>query len=88
MMANVQEALHADLLACNQFDATNIVAEIGVPVLCILAKNDKMTPVKLGLKMSSAFKNSTCVEISQSGHMLPIEKPDEVNASIQKFLNL
>ena len=51
-----------------------------------IAQNDKMTPVKLGKKMSDAFKNSTYVEIAQSGHMLPIEKPDEVNASIQNFL--
>ena len=86
MMANAQDALHADLLACNQFDASNMATKIEVPVLCVLAQNDKMTPVKLGKKMSDAFKNSTCVEIAQSGHMLPIEKPDEVNASIQNFL--
>ena len=87
MMANAQDALPADLLACNQFDATNIAAEIEAPVLCILAQDDKMTPVKLGIKMSDSFKNSTCVTIAQSGHMLPIEKPDDVNSSIQKFLN-
>lgn len=87
MMANAQDALSADLLACNQFDANNIAAEIEVPVLCILAQDDKMTPVKLGIKMSDSFKNSMCVKIAQSGHMLPIEKPDDVNSSIQKFLN-
>ncbi len=87
MMANAQDALSADLLACNQFDANNIAAEIEVPVLCILAQDDKMTPIKLGIKMSDSFKNSMCVKIAQSGHMLPIEKPDDVNSSIQKFLN-
>ena len=57
-----------------------------MPVLCILAQSDKMTPIKLGIKMANAIKNAKYVEIAKSGHMIPLEKPDEVNSEILSFV--
>ncbi|MDC3311258.1 alpha/beta hydrolase [Alphaproteobacteria bacterium] len=86
MMANVQNALYLDLNACNQFDASEYAKQLNLPVLCIVAENDKMTPIKLGYKLAETIADSSLVKIAQSGHMIPIEKPDEVNTAIKNFL--
>ena len=86
MLSNKPEALNADLNACNQFDAGLIASTLDLPVLCILAQSDKMTPIKLGIKMANAIKNAKYVEIAKSGHMIPLEKPDEVNSEILSFV--
>ena len=86
MMSNTPKALNADLRACNLFDATNFASELDLPVLCILAKSDKMTPINLGIKMAHTIKDAKFVEIAKSGHMIPLEKPDEVNLEILNFI--
>ena len=70
----------------NLFDATNFASELDLPVLCILAKSDKMTPINLGIKMAHTIKDAKFVEIAKSGHMIPLEKPDEVNSEILNFI--
>lgn len=74
------------LNACNQFDASEYAKQLNLPVLCIVAENDKMTPIKLGYKLAETIADSSLVKIAQSGHMIPIEKPDEVNTAIKNFL--
>ncbi len=86
MMSNKPEALNADLNACNQFDASPIAPKLKLPVLCISSQSDKMTPVKLGIKMADTFKNAKYVEIGKSGHMIPLEKPNEINSEILSFV--
>ena len=86
MMSNTPKALNADLRACNLFDATKMASELDLPVLCILAKSDKMTPINLGIKMANTIKDAKFVEIAKSGHMIPLEKPDEVNLEILNFI--
>ena len=51
-----------------------------------LAKSDKMTPINLGIKMANTIKDAKFVEIVKSGHMIPLEKPDEVNLEILNFI--
>ena len=78
-----------DLVACDKFDLLAEYKEgkiaVDVPVLCIVGKDDIMTPPKY-----SAFFEKTIgarvVEIEDAGHMVMLEKPEEVNRAILEFV--
>lgn len=53
--------------------------------ITILAHQDKMTPIKARRALAAAT-NAEVIEIPHSGHMMPNEAPDEVNAAMKDFL--
>lgn len=81
------EIAHGDFRACDRFDVTDRLAAIDVPVLVVTAEDDKLTPPKYGSALEKNIKNSTRVHIFDAGHIVPIEKPDEVNTAIMTFLD-
>lgn len=87
MSANESGALYADLKACADYtNGAEAAATISVPSHAILAAQDKMTPIKQGRKMVAAIANCGVTEFAHSGHMMPSEIPDDVNAELLKFL--
>jgi pimeloyl-ACP methyl ester carboxylesterase len=87
MESNDNQALFADLSACNQYhDGPDAAAAIMCPSLAILASHDKMTPAKAGKKMADALENCTLQIIEDAGHFLPSERPYEVNKHLRAFL--
>lgn len=87
MDGNVDSALHADLKACAAYEKGPEAAKsVAVPSLCILAQRDKMTPIKAGRKLAETLASNTTIEIEGAGHMLPSEKPFEVNKALRAFL--
>lgn len=86
MAANETSALFADLSACAEYDGgAAAAAAIKCPCQCILAEKDKMTPLKAGLAMAEALKVNTPTIIEGAGHMLPSERPFEVNKALRAF---
>jgi pimeloyl-ACP methyl ester carboxylesterase len=87
MDMNEADALRTDLGACNDYKAgPKNAAKISQPALCILAGADRMTPVKFGQQMAASLANSRCEILPGAGHMLPAERPAEVNAALRRFL--
>ena len=87
MQINHDDALYADLYACQQFKTgPEAAASVGVPTLCVLAKADRMTPVKKGRELAAAIAGATLVELNDTGHMIPAEHPQELNRQISAFL--
>jgi len=76
-----------DFKACDSFDVINTLGLIQVPVLVLTASDDNVTPVKYGIFLEKNIKNAKLVNIEDAGHLSPIEKPHEVNRSIQDFLS-
>ena len=88
MASNDVNALHADLSACKAYGGgADAAAAVKVPTLVILAAADKMTPVKSGRAMAAAITGAELVEVVGAGHMLPAEKPLQVNHHITRFLS-
>jgi len=85
------EVMFRDFNACDKFDLLNEYKEgrvsVDVPVLCIVGKDDIMTPPKY-----SAFFEKTIgarvVEVEDAGHMVMLEKPEDVNKAISGFLDV
>jgi pimeloyl-ACP methyl ester carboxylesterase len=63
-------------------------AKINCPCQVILAGKDKMTPVKFGLEMAEALQVSDPVIVAGAGHMLPSERPVEVNKALRRFFEM
>ena len=86
MALNDNDALRADLHACNTYtNGPDAAKSITQPALCILAENDRMTPVKFGREMATTLNNAEMTIIAEAGHMLPAEHPAEVNAALRSF---
>jgi pimeloyl-ACP methyl ester carboxylesterase len=76
--------LFNDLSACNAYqDALAAAAQITVPTTFILGERDMMTPAKAGKALAAALPNSRTVVLQGAGHMMMVERPDELLAALQ-----
>lgn len=80
------ETLIGDFTACDKFDIMNRIGEIKVPTLVICGREDQMTPVKYSEYLKEHIGNSSLHVIEGAGHMVTVEKPDEVNRWIEEFV--
>ena len=76
--------LFNDLSACNTYqNALAAAAKISVPTTIILGERDMMTPAKAGKALAAALPNSRTVMLRGAGHMMMVERPDELLAALQ-----
>lgn len=81
-------ALPTDLRACAAYsNGDNAAQSIKCPTLCILADSDKMTPVKAGKALATMLANNELHILKNTGHMVPSERPREMNALMRAFLS-
>jgi len=89
MKQNHQGALASDLKACNAYNkGLESASKVLCPSLCILAEKDRMTPLKNGIKLAQSIKDCRTIVIKGAGHMLPPERPREVNEALRDFLKM
>lgn len=86
------EAAASGILA-NDLDASNdyantlqVAAKVRCPTLLLLGENDKMTPPTRAQPLAAALSDARIVIVEKVGHMVPLEKPAEVNEAITLFL--
>ncbi len=58
-----------------------------MPVLIVSAEDDQLTPPKYGLFLEKNIPGAVRCHVRDAGHFVPIEKPLELNAAIQSFLD-
>lgn len=75
-----------DFLCCDRFDVMERIPEITAPVLLLCGERDVMTPVKYSRYLADRIPGSRMVVIPGAGHMVFLEKPDEVNREIEAFV--
>jgi len=80
------EVTYNDFKICNGFDVLNKLNTIEIPCLIIVGKHDQLTPVKYSEYFRNNIKNSELHIISKAGHMVMLEKPNEVNQAIKNFV--
>jgi pimeloyl-ACP methyl ester carboxylesterase len=81
------EVAFGDFSACDRFDVIGRLSEIDVPVLVVTAADDQLTPPKYGDFLEKGIAGAARARIPEAGHMVPIEKPEEVNDAIRNFLD-
>jgi pimeloyl-ACP methyl ester carboxylesterase len=76
--------LFTDLTACNNYqNALAAAAGIKTPVTVILGERDMMTPARAGKALAAALPNARTVILPGAGHMMMVERPDEVLAALR-----
>ncbi len=76
----------ADLSACDKFDVTDKLAHISQPVVMICGSEDRLTPVKYSHYLAEKLPSGKVAVIDGAGHMVMIEKPEDVNRTIEAFI--
>jgi pimeloyl-ACP methyl ester carboxylesterase len=77
---------HAVAAMRDREDHTKNLASIAVPTLIIVGESDAITPPAMSQSMNQAIRNSTLVTIKSSGHMSPMEQPEQVSNAIRGFV--
>ena len=87
---NPARLLYTDLAACNAYRQGDAAAAVinrqQLPVLCVMALQDRMTPVKSSAALRQAMAHSQTVEISHCGHSMMAEQPEAILAALVQFL--
>lgn len=81
------EVTYTDFKICDGFDILNKLGNIEIPCLIIVGKQDQLTPVKYSEFSHDKIKNSALHIINKAGHMVMLEKPNEVNQAIKDYIN-
>lgn len=61
-------------------------ARLKLPTLLVYGDDDMATPVQYGRILHNLIAGSTLETISQAGHFVHLDEPEQVQAMIQKFL--
>ncbi len=86
-MKNDALTIFNDFTACDTFDLMGSLDAITVPTLVICGTADRFTPPKFSRYLAGNIAGASLELIADAGHMVMIEKPAEVNAAIEKFVN-
>jgi len=79
--------LYADLVACGEYlDGSEVAKTIDVPAQLILARKDRLTPVKAGMAFAEEL-NARVTVIERYGHMLPIEAPRQTLQKLRELIS-
>lgn len=81
------EVVLGDFEACDKFDSIKDIHRIGMPCLIICGSEDRLTPVKYSEYLNRNVSGSRLAVIQGAGHMVMMEKPNDVNEAIETFLN-
>lgn len=61
-------------------------AAIDVPTLVICGAEDKVTPPALSEELAALIPNAQLRLVAGAGHLLNLEKPEEFNAAVERFI--
>ena len=62
------------------------LARISAPVLFVTGSDDASTPPSLAQEMAGRLARARVAIVPRCGHWLTLEKPDEVNAELRRFV--
>lgn len=78
--------LHGDLIACDQFDVSQLLEQIRCPALVMCGTLDRMTPLRASQFLAAQIPHTQLVTIPDAGHMVMLEQPQTVAAGLSAFL--
>ena len=76
-----------DYLACQGFDIRRDLPTISAKTLVVCGDKDRMTPPRWSHYLQERIPGSELRFVKDSGHMLPLEKPEALAHVVQTFLS-
>ena len=86
MLATDSTVVQGDFVACDGFDVSRRLTEIGVPALILAGEKDKMTPLPLSQELAGGITNAELAILPNTGHMMLLEQPKESASLVAAFL--
>ena len=74
-------------LAAIRTDRRPDLPKIKCPTIVVCGRDDAATPLFLSEEMAKAILGSELIVIDQCGHLITMEKPQETNAILKKWLD-
>lgn len=74
-------------LAAIRVDRRPDLPRIKCPTIVVCGRDDAATPLFLSEEMAAAIGGSELIVIEQCGHLVTMEKPEETNATLRKWLS-
>ena len=74
-------------LAAIRADRRPDLPKISCPTIVVCGRDDAATPLFMSEEMVAAIKGSELIVVEQCGHLVTMEKPDETNAILRKWLS-
>jgi pimeloyl-ACP methyl ester carboxylesterase len=75
-----------EALAAVRVDRRPDLPKIKCPTVVVCGRDDAATPLFMSEEIAAAIKGSELVVIEQCGHLITMEKPDETNAILRRWL--
>lgn len=66
-------------------DSTDVLETLDVPSLVLVGEHDKFTPPDVAAKLAVTLKHATSERIEDSGHLPPVEQPEEFRARLERW---
>jgi pimeloyl-ACP methyl ester carboxylesterase len=85
-LATVRSLMTPKAVLRGQYDLTNRLNDLKVPVQLIWGANDPLFPVAHATRAHSLIKNSKLAVIEGAGHTPQAERPEEFNRVLHNFL--
>jgi pimeloyl-ACP methyl ester carboxylesterase len=86
LMAVRQTLFYGDLLACDQFDVTERLPFIKIPVLVICGTNDRLTPARYSTTLAARIPGAALQTVDEAGHLVMLEQAQRVAKLLSVFL--
>jgi len=74
-------------LAAIRVDRRPDLPKIACPTIVVCGRDDAATPLFMSEEIAAAIKRSELIVIEQCGHLITMEKPDETNTILRKWLS-
>lgn len=74
-------------LAAIRTDRRPDLPKIKCPTIVVCGRDDAATPLAMTEEMAAAIKGSELIVVEQCGHLVTMEKPDETNAILRRWLS-
>ena len=74
-------------LAAIRADRRPDLPKITCPTIVVCGRDDAATPLFMSEEMAAAIDGSQLIIVEQCGHLMTMEKPDETNAILRKWLS-
>lgn len=73
-------------LAAIRADRRPDLPRIKCPTIVVCGRDDAATPLFMSEEMAAAIKGSELIVVEQCGHLVTMEKPEETNAILRRWL--
>ncbi len=80
-------AQHRDLVVIDRFDVRDRIHELETPLLLIQGVDDPLATGDYEEEIHRAVPGSQLIKMKQAGHFPMVEKPEEFNGAMDKFLS-